>query len=110
MNSTFEQVSAAAARVLARQAAIRLAKDEITRRGGRSALANMPMRELQIIADGLLRERPHLIEEAVQRVAREPERWLPKRALRSVSVSDHARSATENATEKAQPQSELIAR
>jgi len=80
---TFEQLGAACARVLARQQALRLAKSEIARQGLR--LHSVPARDIQMRADELLRAHPHLIGEAQERVAAHPEKWLPKRALRSVS-------------------------
>ena len=80
---TFEQLGAACARVLARQQAIRLAKSEIARQGLR--LHSVPMRDIQTRADELLRAHPNLVEEAQERVARQPEKWLPKRALRTCS-------------------------
>jgi hypothetical protein len=101
MASSFQQVGAACAMVLARQAALRLFKDELARRGERS----VAMRDISLRADALLRERPELIEQAVERVAAHPE-WLPKR-YRPVSASDHAKAGTDNATQFAQPQGEL---
>jgi hypothetical protein len=78
MAQAFEHISRAAIAVLARQAAIRLVKSELQRQGLR--VAHVPSREIQIAADALLRQRPELLQEAAQRVAREPEKWLPKRA------------------------------
>jgi hypothetical protein len=98
--STFATLGAAA-RVLARQAAIALVKDELRRRGER--VASVPLRDIQNAADALLRGRPELIEEAAQRVAAHPE-WLPKpRGRRSVRISGNAKSATEITTENLQP-------
>jgi hypothetical protein len=82
---TFQHLGAACARVLARQQAIRLAKDELARQGIR--VRSVPARDIQMRADELLAAHPELVERAAQRVSAEPERWLPKRALRSVSVS-----------------------
>jgi hypothetical protein len=79
--NTFATLGAAAARVLARQQAIRLVKDELRRKGER--LASVPLRDVQIAADDLLRQRPELIDEAAERVAAHPEKWLPKRALQT---------------------------
>jgi hypothetical protein len=53
------------------------------------------MRDIQLRADELLAAHPHLIEEAQARVTAQPEKWLPKRALRSVSGSDNAKRVTE---------------
>jgi hypothetical protein len=104
----FQHLDAAAAMVLARQAAIRLVKDRLAREGQR--VHSVPARDIQIAADALLRQRPELIEQAAERVAAHPE-WLPKqRGRRPVSVSGNARSGTDNAGEKAQPQSELTSR
>ena len=71
---TFEQLGAACARVLARQAAIRLAKDELQRQGQR--LTSVPARDIQLRADQLLAAHPHLIDEAASRVAAHPEKWF----------------------------------
>ena len=76
MAEPFQHLAAAAAIVLARQAAIRLAKDELARQGLR--LHNVPMRDIQMRADELLAAQPHLIKEAQERIAAHPE-WLPKR-------------------------------
>ena len=72
------------ARVLARQVAIRLAKDELARHGLR--VHSVPMRKIQIEADALLRQRPELIEEAAELIAAHPEKWLPKRALQTCNA------------------------
>jgi hypothetical protein len=94
MNSSFEHISRAAVAVLARQAAIRLVKSRIQAQG--LCLTSVPMRDIQIQADALLRQRPDLFAEAEQRVAAHPE-WLPKRARPPVSQSDHAKTGTDNA-------------
>jgi hypothetical protein len=44
------------------------------------------MRDIYIAADDYLRQHPHLIDQAAERVAAQPERWLPKRALRTCLV------------------------
>jgi hypothetical protein len=75
----FQHLGAAAARVLAKHAAIRLAKDELARQSVR--VHSVPMRDIQLRADAILAAHPHLIDEAQARVAREPEKWLPKRAF-----------------------------
>ena len=81
LKDTFATIGAACACVLARHAAIRLAKDELARQGVR--VNSVPMRDIQLRADALLRERPELIEQAAERVAAQPEKWLPKRALQT---------------------------
>jgi len=63
MASPFQSVGAVAVRLLARQAAIRLVKDELTRQGIRAQAQDIHTR-----ADALLRERPQLLEEAMARV------------------------------------------
>jgi len=80
--NSFSHIGAACVRVLARQAAINFVKSEIARRGLR--LVSVPMREIQIEADQYLAVHPELIAQAAERVAAHPEKWLPKRALRSV--------------------------
>jgi len=93
MNSSFEHISRAAIAVLARQAAIRLAKSELARQGLR--VTSVPMRELHIRADQLLAAHPELLDQAAQRVAAHPE-WLPKRRFaRAVYITDSAKSGTE---------------
>src|SRR6516225_8343061 len=62
------------------------------RRGER--LHSVPMRDIQIEADALLRQRPELIEEAAERIAAHPEKWLPKRALQTCQTGS-AGSGTE---------------
>jgi hypothetical protein len=79
MASSFEHISAACARALARHAAIRLAKDELARQGLR--VASVAMRDIALRADAILAARPELVAQAAQRVAACPEKWLPKRAL-----------------------------
>ena len=79
--NSFSHIGAACVRVLARQAAINLVKSELQRQGLR--VHSVPMRDIQIQADALLRQRPELIDEAAQRVAAQPEKWLPKRALQT---------------------------
>jgi hypothetical protein len=91
MASSFEHISAACVMVLARQAALALAKDELRRQGVR--VQSVAMRDISIRADALLRTRPELIEQARVRVAAHPE-WLPKRC-RPVAQSGHAKRATE---------------
>ena len=91
--NSFEHLGAAAARVLARQAAINFVKSEIARRGLR--LVSVPMREIQIEADQYLAAHPELIARAAERVAAQPERWLPKRVLRHVSQTDNANAGTD---------------
>ena len=66
MANSFEHISIAAVKVLAKQAAIRLVKDELQRRGIRS----VPARDIHICADQLLRERPKLVYEARDRALR----------------------------------------
>src|SRR5262249_43831385 len=61
----FKSIGQAAVMVLARQSALNLVKDELRRKGQRA-----DMRELYIAADALLRERPELIEQAMQRAWR----------------------------------------
>jgi len=100
--NSFSHLGAAAIKVLAKQAAIQLVKCELQRQGIR--VHSVPMRDIQLRADELLAARPELIEQAQERVAREPEKWLPKRALRSVSQSGSAKIGTDNATLSAQPQ------
>jgi hypothetical protein len=85
MANSFSHIGAACVRVLARQAAINAVKDQLQRKGLR--VHSVPMRDIQIRADELLAAHPHLIEEAAERVAAHPEKWLPKRARGSVSAS-----------------------
>jgi hypothetical protein len=91
--NSFSHIGAACVRVLARHAAINHVKSEIARQGLR--LRSVPMRELHIQADEYLAAHPELVEQAAQRVAAQPERWLPKRALRSVSQTGSANPGTE---------------
>ena len=86
-SQAFQHIAAAAARVLARQAAIALVKDDLRRRGER--VHSVPLRDIQIAADALLAQRPELMEEAAERVAAHPE-WLPKRARADMSVTQKA--------------------
>ena|SRR5262249_29225598 len=90
--NSFSHIGAACVRVLARQQAIRLVKDQLARRG--ECLASMAMRDILMAADALLRQRPDLFAEAAQRVARHPE-WLPKRARPPVSQTGSANTGTE---------------
>jgi hypothetical protein len=79
--NSFSHIGAACVRVLARQAAINAVKSELQRQGLR--VHSVPMREIQIEADQYLAAHPELIARAAERVAAQPERWLPKRALRA---------------------------
>ena len=53
--------------MLAKQQAIHLVKDQLQRQGVRDH--SVPMRDIQIEADELLRQRPELIAQAQERVA-----------------------------------------
>ena len=55
-SQAFQHIAAAAARVLARQAAIALVKDDLRRRGER--VHSVPLRDIQIAADALLASHP----------------------------------------------------
>jgi hypothetical protein len=81
MANSFSHISAACVRVLARQAAINAVKSELQRRGER--VHSVPMRDIQIAADDYLAAHPELVEQAQERVAAQPEKWLPKRALQT---------------------------
>jgi hypothetical protein len=72
MTSSFEHISLAAIKAPAKQAAIRLVKDELQRQGIR--VHSVPMRDIHIRACALVDERPHLIEEAAERAQRIAER------------------------------------
>ena len=66
--NSFSHLGAAAIKVLAKQAAILLVKDELRRRGER--VAHVPMRDIHIAADEHLREHPELIAQAAERAQR----------------------------------------
>ena len=74
--NSISHIGAACVRVLARQTAINLVKDELKRQGLR--VAHVPMRDIHSRADALLHEKPELIAQAQDRVAQHPD-WLPKR-------------------------------
>jgi hypothetical protein len=77
--NSFSHIGAACVRALARQAAINAVKSEFQRRGER--VHSVAMRDIHIAADEYLAAHPELVEQAAQRVAAHPEKWLPKRAL-----------------------------
>jgi hypothetical protein len=66
--NSFSHIGAACVRVLARQAAIALVKDELRRRGER--VHSVPMRDIHICADEYLRQHPELIALAAERAQR----------------------------------------
>ena len=68
MANSFEHISIAAVKVLAKQAAIRLVKDELQRQGIR--VHSVPMREIHIRAHALVDEHPELIAQAAERAQR----------------------------------------
>jgi hypothetical protein len=97
MANSFEHISIAAIKVLAKQAALRLVKDELQRQGIR--VHSVPARDIQISAIQYVDDHPELIEQAAERVAAHPE-WLPKRARPPVAQSDHATGRTDIVGEK----------
>jgi len=64
--NSFSHIGAACVRVLARQAAIKLVKDELQRRG----VAHVPIRDIHICADDYLAAHPELIPQAAERAQR----------------------------------------
>jgi hypothetical protein len=68
MANSFEHISIAAVKVLAKQAAIRLVKDELQRRGLR--VHSVPARDIQISAIQYVDAHPELIAEARDRAQR----------------------------------------
>jgi hypothetical protein len=68
MAQPFQHLAAAAAMVLARQAAIRLVKSELARQGLR--VHSVAMRDIHIAADDYLRQHPELIPQAAERAQR----------------------------------------
>ena len=79
--NSFSHIGVACVGVLARQAAINAIKSELQRQGVR--VHSVPMRDIQIAADELLAVHPDLVAQAAQRVAAQPEKCLPKRALQN---------------------------
>ena len=85
--NSFSHIGAACVRVLARPAAIRLVKDELTRRGER--VHSVPMRDIHIAADDYLAAHPELIPATEERVRNSPRLRTPleheeRRARRNV--------------------------
>ena len=68
MANSFSHIGAACVRVLARQTASNLVKDELKRQGLR--VAHVATRDIQIQADAYLAAHPELIEEANARAWR----------------------------------------
>ena len=66
--NSFSHLGAAAIKVLAKQAAIRLVKDQLQRQGLR--VASVPMRDIHIRAFAYLDEHPELIPQAAERAQR----------------------------------------
>jgi hypothetical protein len=66
--NSFSHLGAAAIKVLAKQAAILLVKDELRRQGLR--VHSVPMRDIQLRACALVDERPELIAQAAERAQR----------------------------------------
>ena len=99
MANSFEHISIAAVKVLAKQAALRLVKDELQRQGIR--VHSVPARDVQISAIQYVDDHPELIEQARVRVAAHPE-WLPKRARPPVPGTDNAKMSSEISTENLQ--------
>jgi hypothetical protein len=68
MANSFDHISIDAVKVLAKQAAIRLVKDELQRQGIR--VHSVAARDIQISAIQYVDEHPELIEEARERAVR----------------------------------------
>ena len=68
--NSFSHIGAACVRVLARQAAINLVKDELKRQGLR--VHSVAMRDIHIRADEYLAAHPELIPATVERVRNSP--------------------------------------
>jgi hypothetical protein len=68
--NSFSHIGAACVRVLARQAAINLVKDELKRQGLR--VHSVAMRDIHIAVDDYLAAHPELIPATVERVRNSP--------------------------------------
>jgi len=68
--NSFSHIGGACVRVLARQAAIKLVKDELQRCGER--VHSVPMRDIHIAANDYLAAHPELIPATVERVRNSP--------------------------------------
>src|SRR5262249_49477401 len=69
--NSFSHIGGACVRVLARQAAIKLVKDELQRCGER--VHSVPMRDIHIAANDYLAAHPELIPATVERVRNSPD-------------------------------------